>query len=536
MRCVCYLLLRRVWARPCAVGGAATSGTSGGEWRRSASVASARGGVHRRCGGSCVRPVSAAGLRREVVLTPATLLRRLEAVFPPAPLATAPPKGATCRGGLSEADEERPPVFSGGLAGVPGGVRACCHPVPWERVVLRRVGQAPACDVGRQHLPVLLHTAAAVYDVLVPAPFLFLPGAACVDAGDAADATCLRPCRDRTLLSLKRRRGAEVRSVWCQRVGVLHHIPGLPDPSAPALTLREYVDFMQLFSQPVEGGPAQCMAACGLNNRDAVDHGVRRRLGDAKRDGTHGRCGPGAECPALNGGVGVWIVDPWRGSVFFAVRYRVGAEHYEWVRRPQHAFSQGGRSAPAGAATSAPPEAKVVFSSGVRKGPGASSFAWARASVRQAMLEPSTSHARSTPASQQPTRQGKRREEDVLSTVLYYCVAGAALTAAERAAFLAQLLGEAGARDALRFGGAHSSLPSVQRVCSPWRGGARARRGRRGVGAREEKGRGGDGVARLAKVWSPLPRSARPLRGRQVLADAAALAEAMKYGVLHLLL
>ncbi|ESL09436.1 hypothetical protein TRSC58_02841 [Trypanosoma rangeli SC58] len=563
MRCVCDLLLRRVWAGPCAVGGAATSavrgsftvgaggrrggcapprrgaaasGTFGGEWRRSASVASVRGGAHRRCGGSCVRPASAAGLRRDVVLTPATLLRRLEIVFPPAaPHATAPPKGATCRGGLSEAHEERPPVFSGGLAGVPGGVRACCHPVPWERVVLRRVGQAPACDVVRQHLPGVLHTAAAVYDVLVPAPFLFLPGAACVDAGDAADAMCLHPCRDRTLLSLKRRRGAEVCPVWCQRVGVLHHIPGLPDPSAPALTLREYVDFMQFFSQPVEGGPVHCMTACGLNNRDAVDHGVGRRLGGAKRDGTHGRCGPGAECPALNGGVGVWIVDPWRGSVFFAVRYHVGAEHYEWVRRPQHALSQEGRSVPAGPATSAPPEAKVVSSSGVRKGPGASSFAWARASVRQAMLESSPSHARSTPASQQPPRRERWREEDVLSTVLYYCVAGAALTAAERAAFLAQLLGAAGARDALRFSGAHASLPLAGRVCSPWRGEARVRQGRRGVGTREEQGRDGDGVAQLAKVWAPLPRSVRPLRGRQVLEDAAALAEAMKYGALRLL-
>ncbi|RNF03516.1 uncharacterized protein Tco025E_08192 [Trypanosoma conorhini] len=543
MRCVCKLCVpctwpsaalprasvRRVGAASCAVWGAAaaapavrgsfTVGAGGrrggcappnrgaaaaaaprGGWRRSASAAWERGAARRRL-------AAAAGLRREVVLTPATLLRRLEIIFPPAPDAASAAAGAACRGGASESHDERPPVLSGGLAGAPGGVRACCRPVPWERVVLRRAGQAPACDVSRQRASGALHTASAVYDVLVPSPFLFLPG---VDAGDAdgaaapslgavraAAATCRCPGRDRALLPPSRRRGAETRPAWCQRVGVLHHIPGLPDPSAPALTLREYADFAQSFSQPVEGGAMHWMTACGLSNRDAPDRGVGRRLGDAKRDGAHGRRGQGAGCRGLHGAVGVWIVDPWRESVFFAVRYRLGAEHYEWVRRPQHTFGQEGGPAPAAAAAGLPPEPSGVLSSGVGRGRGAPSFAWARAAVRQAMVASAASPARGTPAPRQPAKRGRRREEQVLSTVLYYCVAGTALTAAEKAAFLTRLLG--------------------------------------GAGAEAEKGRGGDGVARLAKVWAPLPRSARLLRGRQVLADAAALAEAMKYGLLRLL-
>ncbi|EKF26278.1 hypothetical protein MOQ_010042 [Trypanosoma cruzi marinkellei] len=465
-----------------------------------------------RCSKSC-RPSK--GIRSEVVLTPATLLRRLEIIFPMAPRATDLSDGATCRGGNSDAHVGQMPALSGGLSGVPDDVRACCHQVPWERVVLRRAGHAPASDMGRNSSLGVLHTTASVYDVMVPSSFCFLPGetsrtpslarmekGGCddneaempLDAMHVAGETCHRLHHDRTVLLFTRCPDSKSRSVWCQRVGVLHHIPGLPDPSASLLTLREYVDFIKSFSQPVGQLKMHCLTTCGRNNRDAANHSIWERLEDAKGGNRHAKEGMTAECRVLRGAVGVWIIDPWHESVFFALRYHLGVEHYEWVCCPQHTLCQEGYSPSANPVASMTLEPKRILLSGRRERHGGPSFFWARASLQRALLEPSPPpHDHSNELSQQSSkrrktrREGRKTEEDVLSTVLYYCVAGTALGAEEKSTFLTRLLD-----------------------CD-------------------------DDVVRLARVWAPLPRSSRPLRGRQILTKPDALAEALKYGLLRLL-
>ncbi|PBJ71647.1 hypothetical protein BCY84_16605 [Trypanosoma cruzi cruzi] len=471
------------------------AGTSLVEWRRSKSS----------------RPSK--GIRSEVVLTPATLLRRLELIFPAVPRAADLSKGATCRVGHSDAHEGQVPVLSGGLSGVPDGVRACCHQVPWERVVLRRSGHVPASEMGRNSSSGVVHTTAAVYDVMVPSRFCFLPGETNVisslarmdEGGDndneaelpldftyVAGKTCHRLHHDRTVL-LIRCPGSKTGSVWCQRVGVLHHIPGLPDPSVSSLTLREYVDFIKSFSQPLGQSTMHYVTRCGQNNRDAANHSIWERLEDAKGGSRNVEDGMTAECRVLRGAVGVWIIDPWRESVFFALRYHLGVEHYEWVCCPQHTLFQESCSLSTNPATSMAFEAKRILFSDRREGHKAPSFFWERASLQRAMLEPSPPHDHSKELSQQSNRrrktrrEGRNAKEDVLSTILYYCVAGTALGADEKSTFLTRLLGS------------------------------------------------DDDVVRLARVWAPLPRSSRPLRGRQILTKADALAEAMKYGLLRLL-
>ncbi|KEG06207.1 hypothetical protein DQ04_15271000 [Trypanosoma grayi] len=453
----------------------------------------------------------------EVVLTPSSLLRRLQTIFPPAPTTNTAMAADMDRrerprslSGDTEADSlftQSPPLV------LPAGVRACCLPVAWERVVLRRVGADPLPGRG-SNAGSVVHVTPAVYDVYIPSSCL-LPSYTARETRSAAASTltsrdaCQIRFRD-TILTQGR--------VWLQRVGVLHHIPGLPDPAAVSLSLRDYVALlMQHEGEPV----LHCLTTRGLNNRDTGLHSVRQCLVKERLSHLREVGNSNANSEGLYGGVGVWIIHPWRECVFFAVRYSAGTDHYEWLCHPRYTLFPG--------ATAAPDVGQEGLPSRPRKGrraaaavgaetDGTSLLSWARASLEMAMMP------------HRPPQGQRGTPSSALPTVMYYCAAGVALTAEEKASFVTQLLGDTGA------GGRRTDAPPTCPHKSH-RSGVKPRQQQpqRGKSKTEENDFGDGGVLRWAKVWAPLPRSARLLRGQRLPDNPNALAEALKYGRLCIL-
>ncbi|ORC84977.1 uncharacterized protein TM35_000391510 [Trypanosoma theileri] len=521
---------------------------------------------------------------REVVLTPSTLLQRLESIFPP---------------GRKEEEKKKQTghcvkctAFTASVTGedmlntnipfyepnaLADRLRPCCYRVPWKCVLLSRVDttissaereNTRSCSCNESVSKLL--TTPAVYDVFVPISFLFDPDAreitsssslsslrAGVEGGKArrsyfySDAPSIKErikCKDRSGRIVKS-------SSKLQRVAVLHHIPGLPDPTAASMTLEDYSQFLQYCtlqntSQKTKvkritesTSVMHCMGTDGMNNRDIGIHSVQKRLSEEKKthqqqeqehDGVHMMNAEKDE-KTLDGGVGVWIIHPYRESIFFALRYTTASDHYEWLCSPQYTLFQDNcaQSSAATVATAAAAGEEVNDKSGGLHSQNniVSSLSWAITPLQKAMI--------SMKKKSEVLSQGKNKREDqkkhpkemktIFPTILYYCAANVPLSTEEKSAMMMSLLTNS------LFDTTETTQTSGRSKGKQLKNGQEKKKKCKIRNTSKKKHHKGQSVAQLAMAWTPLPRTSRLMRGRQLMTNPDALAETLKYGLLRIL-
>nr|CCC46633.1 conserved hypothetical protein [Trypanosoma vivax Y486] len=465
----------------------------------------------------------------DIVLTPSTLLDRLRAVFPPTPVKALQARSESQRlqGPVFTSNEVRQVPFQSGekffSSVVSLKLRPCCQPVPWEDVILRRMdtelcrynskdgnavaGAVPEKPAGGnwkcRDVP-CVHSTPAVYNVFVPCSFLLshkphsktLAGTnwgtmssteegrkfvnksgPCYSGQDTVGSP--RAFHTRSSFMKKRMK----LPVPSQHVAILHHIPGLPDLKEEELTLYEFVAHVNKCRRVHEGlgegrscgEPTHESLSGRLHELEALKTRVRSRKNAMK-------CDSSGNGDPFSGTVGVWIIHPYRESIFFAVRYDLGSDDFEWVCRPQHVLWQSG------SVCEDQETALRCLSPSLARGLGVESavlpLSWASGSLQQAMRF-------SSPSPSQGARNAKRI---VFPTILYHYAAGTVLTVSEQLTLIEHLLGCTKAGDTSIE---HNSLLPCSRI------------------------------------WAPLHRAA--LRQRAAAVNPQVLAEAMKYGTLRLL-
>ncbi|KAH9593296.1 hypothetical protein LSM04_008036 [Trypanosoma melophagium] len=495
---------------------------------------------------------------REVVLTPSTLLQRLESIFPPA-TEEARKKETGHRGKRTASTASVTGDILGTnltfceSAALADRLRPCCYPVPWKCVVLSRV-DAPASSAEREKKT----TTQPCMMCLFPSRFFFDPKAKRITAGGEARISSSYGAapsiqRRAQCVSRKYHPDAIVKfSSKLQRVAVLHHIPGLPDPTAASMTLQDYSQFLRygtphkksqqavVKSIPESPRVMHCMGREGMNNRDIGIHSVRGRLfeekgqqqqqqqqqqqGEEEKDEIHVMSAEKSE-KALDGGVGVWIIHPHRESIFFALRYTTASDHYEWLCPPQYTLFWDDclqASTAAVSARSAGTDSYINISP---------SLSWAITPLRKAMM---TMMIKSPVVSRGNSKSELQRHstmmKTVLPTILYYCAANVPLTTEENSAVMMSLLA-----DSLSDTRATNPTSDSSKGEKLTNHDDKKRRKSKKGNSSQKKHNTENRVRQLAMAWAPLPRTSRLLRGRQLMTNANTLAEALKYGRVRIL-
>nr|CCD13832.1 unnamed protein product [Trypanosoma congolense IL3000] len=492
----------------------------------------------------------------EVVLTPSTVMERLETIFPPA--LESPKKGTgtthtvrnsgmlfTC---ASYHDPRRVPTV------VPTELRACCYPIPWERVWLKRVSavtqsvKRSKCDrnggsgaSGGEFGGAKVTITPAVYNIFIPPEFL-LRGTALVGSEYGASASVSAIMEDEFTVpeglpllterkhqshvfssdwaflrmnkefNAKKVRGRESKHpVWLQHIAVLHSIPGLPDPAVERLNLKTLVS--QIYAHQGRGENPAGRAGASRVRRVIHDNIRHKEKKDALNRGKKKNIK--STSVTSNGGVGVWIIHPNRENIFFALRYAIGADSYEWLCPPRRTFfSQTEGQVDAGVRTTAASTFDHAQSD-------ISFLQWARRTMCE-MAHDNLFYS----------EHGGTMTKGSLSTILYHYAGCGALGVAERRFFVNQLVGPPTKETSQSL---CSSLKAAQAAALD-DDGRRVRKGskskRRHRGQKEHSPV--TDVISFADVWAPLPRGSFLLRQRNLTHSPEALAGAMKYGLLRI--
>lgn len=490
----------------------------------------------------------------EIVLTPSTILERLEIIFPPKRAA----EEVKVARAVHNADDisKRGPIPLGTRDSARshafitvGRLRACCQPIPWERVQLQRVSTSIQAECGEKKVsdfnsritggsngvPKIFVTP-AVYNIFIPPRFLLpdsqmtrrcqtgMARAVMEDGGFLREFGGFRcsdkgwPHRGGIIASRNKSNSTKRHSekekkmsnhpVWLQHVAVLHHIPGLTDPGTETLNLK---DFASHIRRQQRNGELSC-PHCLSHQNSAADTPFRTHKGgdnfssgadEAEREPRF------ASSDSVGVGVGVWIIRPCCESTFFALRFNTGTDHHEWLCKPHTTLWPQTEEGTIGHRTSVAAAARDAVAP----------LLWARQSL-----------CRTLRANFFPQSQAKGALMGSLSTILYYYASGTALTASEKLVVAEQLLEttnmqpQQGSRDHphtnhLRFLSCRASQRKESRNSKQLQNSGEVQ--------------SSDGVLKLAEVWAPLPRSSFLLRGRRVTESPQALAEAMKYGLLR---